>query len=152
MRARDIQPGQQYARTRAGYLPDRVTVTSVTRQRVSYVDDRGKRGHVRPGDITGAWLAHEAALARAEAARDRLAALADEWLLGAWLAYRDDRAAVAEGDEFGVTVQPTPQQADRLADLLRVPRRRRVSPRATARPGPAATSGSRRPGHRRARR
>jgi hypothetical protein len=26
---------------------------------------------------------------------------------------------VAEGDEFGVTVQLTPQQANRLADLLR---------------------------------
>lgn len=85
---------------------------------MSYVDGRGKRGHARPGEITGPWPAHEAALPRAEAARDRLAALAGEWLLGAWLAYRDDRAAVAEGDEFGVTVQLTPQ-ADRLADLLR---------------------------------
>jgi hypothetical protein len=119
MRTRDIQPGQQYARTRAGYLPDRVTVTSVTPQRVSYVDDQGKRGHTRPGEITGTWPAHEAALARAEAARDRLTEWAGEWLLGAWLAYRDDRAAVSEDDEFGITVQLTLEQANRLADLLR---------------------------------
>src|SRR5262249_52302658 len=99
--------------------PDRVTVTSVTLQRVSYVDERGKRGHARPGEITGSWPVHEAALARAEAARVRLAELAGDWLLGAWLAHRDDRAAVAEGDEFGVPVQLTPQQAGRLADLLR---------------------------------
>ena len=52
-------------------------------------------------------------------ARDRLTEWAGEWLLGAWLAYRDDRAAVSEDDEFGITVQLTPEQANRLADLLR---------------------------------
>ncbi|MFG1849573.1 hypothetical protein [Micromonospora carbonacea] len=48
--------------------------------------------------------------------RPRIHELASEWLLGAWLAYRDDRAAVAEGNESGVTIQLTPQKADRLDD------------------------------------
>ncbi len=119
MRVRDIQPGHQYARARAGYLPDQVTVTSVTTQRVSYVDEHGQRGHVRPGEITGPWQAHAAALARAEAAREALLAAAGEQILGAWLACRDDRAAVGEDDEFGITVQLAPEQANQLADLLR---------------------------------
>jgi hypothetical protein len=51
-------------------------------------------------------------------AREALPAAAGDQILCAWLAYRDDRAAVGEDDGFGITVQLTPEQANRLADLL----------------------------------
>jgi hypothetical protein len=62
---------------------------------------------------------HEAALRRAEAARDLLHDVArGTWISGAWLAYHPNRAAVAEDDEYGVSIQLTTEQALRLAALL----------------------------------
>jgi len=66
MRTKDTEPRREYGRTRSGFTPHRVTVTAVTRQRVSYVDEFGKRGRARPNEITGPWEAHEAGLRRAE--------------------------------------------------------------------------------------
>ncbi|MGH3715099.1 MAG: hypothetical protein ACRDT4_16785 [Micromonosporaceae bacterium] len=58
-------------------------------------------------------------MAPAETARVALLAVAGEQILGAWLAHRDDRAAVGEDGEFGITVQLTPEQANHLAGLFR---------------------------------
>lgn len=120
MRAKDIEPGREYGRTRTGYTPHKVTVTAVTPQRVSYVDESGTRGHARPNEITGLWEAHEAGLHRAEHARDVLFdAVCPGLAQGVWVGYRLDRAAVAEDDEWGVNLTLTAAQALRLADLLR---------------------------------
>ncbi|MFE9694547.1 hypothetical protein [Micromonospora sp. NPDC005806] len=133
MRVRDIEPGRDYGRARAGYLPDRATVTSVTAQRVSYVDDRGKRGHARPNEI---------ALHGAEAVRNLLHDIArDTWISGAWLAYHPDRAAVAEDDEYGISIQLTTQPALRLAALLQV--QPNPAPRRNRKPGQAPRGGIR---------
>jgi len=120
MRAEDIESGREYGRARSGYTPQKVTVTAVTAQRVSYVDESGKRGHARPNEITGLWEAHEAGLRRAEHARDVLFdAACPGRAQGVWVGYRLDRAAVAEDDEWGVNITLTAAQALHLAGLLR---------------------------------
>ena len=84
-----------------------------------YVDERGRRGYVRPGQITGPWQAHEAALARAEATRQTLRTAAGDRILTAGLAYRTNGTAVTEHDRLAITIQLTAEQANRLADPLR---------------------------------
>jgi hypothetical protein len=67
-----------------------ITVT-VTVRRVVYLDERGRRGYAQPGEITGPWPALEAALARAEAARQTLLAAAGDRVWAVWLANRRPR-------------------------------------------------------------